>query len=117
MDVEQTREYCMTKKGATESLPFDEDTLVFKVCGKIFAYMSLEDATVSMKCDPERVIELREEYSYVQGAPHMNKRMWIMALLNEVRDSKLLYEWIDHSYDLVVQKLTRAQKAELEKMK
>jgi len=74
MDIETLREYCNSKKGASESFPFDEDTLVFKAGGKIFALLSLdEELSINLKCDPSLAIDLREKYSSVTPGYHMNK--------------------------------------------
>lgn len=77
MNIETIRDYCLSKKGADESFPFDDDTLVFKVGGKIFACISISrpDCLV-LKCDAERAIELREQYSYIEPAWHFNKKYW-----------------------------------------
>ena len=109
MHVEDYRDYCLAKKGVTESFPFDESTLVFKVMGKMFALKSLTrlPSQANLKCDPERAIALREEYdgSIIPGY-HMSKKLWNTVLLDDV-PQKLIIELIDHSYDLVVSKLTK----------
>ena len=115
MNVEEYREYCIAKKGVTESFPFDEETLVFKVMGKMFALKSLTRLPnqANLKCDPDRAIELREEYdgTIIPGY-HMSKKLWNTLLLEEV-PQKLIIELIDHSYNLVVSKLTKKLQAEL----
>lgn len=110
MNIEALREYCLLKPGTTEEFPFDEDTLVFKVAGKIFALTSLTDwergePTVNLKCDPERAVELRERYSEVKPGFHMNKKHWNTVSLNESLADTAVRELIDHSYELVVSKL------------
>ena len=114
MNVEQLREYCLAKKGTSEGFPFDEHTLVFKVMGKMFALVALEriPSQVNLKCDPERAIELREEYdgSIIPGY-HMNKTHWNTVFL-EPLPSHLILELVDHSYQLVVDKLPNKLKAE-----
>ena len=118
MHIEAVREYCLSKKGVTESFPFDEKTLVFKVMGKMFALSGLEriPAAVNLKCDPERSAILREEYDgSITGAFHMNKLHWNTVILEEV-PPKLIMELIDHSYDLVVSKMTKKLRAELEQL-
>ncbi|MDR1225851.1 MAG: MmcQ/YjbR family DNA-binding protein [Prevotellaceae bacterium] len=107
MDVEQLREYCLSKKGVTESFPFDDTALVFKVCGKIFAMIALDDGWMNLKCDPEKAIELREQYPAVMPGYHMNKKQWNTVVLDDSVLSKTICEWVDDSYDLVVQKLTK----------
>lgn len=108
MNVEDVRTYCLSKKAVEESFPFDEDTLVFKVAGKMFALMSLKKGdSVNLKCDPERAIELRESYEGIYPGYHMSKIHWnTVKMLSDVPDN-LFYELIDHSYDLVVEKLPK----------
>ena len=109
MNVEELRNYCLSKKGTTEGFPFDEKTLVFKVMGKMFALCGLErmPAAVNLKCDPERSIELRETYDgLIYGGYHMNKRLWNTLEITNL-PPKLIYELIDHSYDLVVAKMPK----------
>ncbi len=113
MNIEQVREYCIEKNGVTESFPFDDTALVFKVCNKMFAMVSLDDAWLNLKCDPDKAIELREQHSEVIPGYHMNKKMWNTIVLEGSLTDKLIYEWIDHSYDLVMAKLTKAQRETL----
>jgi predicted DNA-binding protein (MmcQ/YjbR family) len=102
MNIEILREYCVSKKNVTESLPFGDDTLVFKVAGKIFALANLEgDLTINLKCDPIMAIELRERYSSVIPGYHMNKKHWNTVLADGTIPDKEIFEWIDHSYNLV----------------
>jgi predicted DNA-binding protein (MmcQ/YjbR family) len=102
MDIESLREYCISKKGVTESFPFGEDTLVFKATGKIFALASLDgDLTINLKCDPALAIELRERYSSVIPGYHMNKKHWNTVLIDGTIPDNEIFTWIDHSYDLV----------------
>ena len=115
MNIESFREYCISKKAVTEEFPFDEETLVFKVMGKMFALTGLERVPfqVSLKCDPERAVQLREAFDgLITGAYHMNKKHW-NTILPERLDPKLVKELIDHSYELVVNGLTKQQKQEL----
>jgi predicted DNA-binding protein (MmcQ/YjbR family) len=117
MHIEAVREYCLAKKGTTEEFPFDESTLVFKVMGKMYALVSLERTplSINLKCDPERAIQLREEYpEEILSGYHMNKKHWNTVRLEESLDSHLIVEMIDHSYDLVVAKMTKKLRAELE---
>ncbi len=119
MNIEELRDYCLSKKGATECFPFDETTLVFKVMGKMFALNGLErqPPAVNLKCDPERSAELREEYDgLITGAFHMNKLHWNTVELEQNIPIGLLLELIDGSYNLVVSKLTKKLKAELENL-
>ena len=118
MDIEMTRQYCLAKKGVTESFPFDNETLVFKVMNKIFALMSLERMpfSVNLKCDPERAIELREEHGEVQPGYHMNKKHWNTVNFEGNLSPKLLREMIDHSYELIVASLPKKVQRELEEL-
>jgi len=106
MNIESLREYCLSKPNVEEGLPFGPDVLVFKVGGKIFLLLSLNDEPLqfNVKCDPEVAIELREEYSCVLPGYHMNKKHWNTIVVDGSVSSKLLKEWIDHSYDLVAKK-------------
>ena len=116
MNIEQFREYCLSKKGSGESFPFDEQALVFKVMNKMFAITGLEHhpPVVNLKCDPERSAALRDEYDgKIYGAFHMNKLHWNSILIEAV-PAELTRELIDHSYDLVVNKLTKKARAELD---
>jgi predicted DNA-binding protein (MmcQ/YjbR family) len=102
MDIVTLREYCISKKGATESFPFGEDTLVFKVNGKIFALVNLDgDLSINLKCDPAFALELRERYPDVTAGYHMNKKHWNTVMLNGSVPDKEVFSWIDHSYDLI----------------
>ena len=116
MNIEQIREYCLKKKGVIEEFPFDEETLVFKVMGKIFLLASLESIPlqINLKCDPEKAIELREEYEAVQPGYHMNKTHWNTIILDGTVPAKKIFEWIDDSYNLVVSGL---KKSDLKKLK
>jgi predicted DNA-binding protein (MmcQ/YjbR family) len=116
MNIEQIREYCLKKKGVTEEFPFDEETLVFKVVGKIFLLASLESIPlqINLKCDPEKAIELREEFESVQPGYHMNKKHWNTIIIDGTVPAKKILEWIDHSYNLVVSGL---KKSDLKKLK
>jgi len=110
MNLEEFRAYCLLKKGISEEFPFDEETLVFKVMGKMFALCPLERSPtqVSLKCDPDRAIELREEYDgLIYGAYHMSKIHWNTVEFEKNIPNKLLLELIDHSYDLVVSGLPK----------
>lgn len=115
MDIESFRTYCIEKKGVTEEFPFDEHTLVFKVMGKMFALSGLENvpSKANLKCDPNRCIELREQYDgSIMPGYHMSKTHWNTITLGEL-PPKLILELVDHSYGLVVAGLTKKLKAEL----
>jgi len=115
MNIEELREYCLSLKGTTECFPFDEVTLVLKVQGKMFALIPLDnpETQISLKCDPERAITLREEYSAVVPAWHFNKKHWNTVYIDPAITRTLLCEWIKHSYDLVVAGLPRKLREEL----
>lgn len=102
MNIELIREHCIVKPDVTESFPFDDDTLVFKVNGKIFAMVNLSgDTQLTLKCDTDLAIELREKHLAVQPGYHMNKRHWnTITIDGSIPDALILY-WIDHSYNLV----------------
>jgi predicted DNA-binding protein (MmcQ/YjbR family) len=112
MDIENFRDYCLSKPETEECLPFDENTLAFKVCGKIFALTDLASAefSVNLKSDPEKAIELRAEYDEVQAGYHMNKKHWNTVNFEGRISNKLLTEMIDDSYLLVVQSLKKADR-------
>ena len=114
MNIEEIREYCLSKNGVTESFPFDEDTLVFKVKNKMFALMSLEgNLSINLKNSPEIIIELREKYSSVVPGYHMNKKYWNTVYVNGTIKRELIYQWINESYNIIVSKLPRKGKNEL----
>ena len=111
MNIEQLRDYCLSKKGVTEAFPFDETTLVFKVSGKMFALTSLkvwEEGTpsINLKCDPDYAQELRATYESIQPGYHMNKKHWNTVQLNqEALNPNFIIKLINHSYDAVVKSL------------
>ena len=108
MDIVELRDYCMSKPNVSESLPFDEDTLVFKVNGKMFALTNLTgDLFINLKCDPEKAINLREVYPAVEPGYHMNKKHWNTIWIDGSIPSGLIEEWVDHSYELVSKVKTR----------
>ena len=119
MNIERFREICLSKKAVTESFPFDETALVFKVIDKMFAICSIDNfQSFSLKCDPEWAIELREQYPEgIYGGYHLNKKHWNTVRIDENVPEELMEKMIQHSYDLVVWKLTKKQKAELAEMK
>lgn len=106
MDLESIRQYALQKPEVTESFPFGESTLVFKVLGKMFLLMSLEgDFTICAKCDPEQAIILREQFPFVQPGYHMNKQYWNTIAIDSPINDFQIRSWIDHSYEEVVKKL------------
>jgi len=116
MNIEEIREYCLAKAGVTESLPFNDTALVFKVMNKMFAVLDLSENSrgITLKCDPERAIELREQHPEVTPAWHFNKQHWNGVNLEGSVGDDLLKEWIVHSYDIVVQGLKRADREALQ---
>lgn len=115
MNLEELREYCLSLKGTTEHFPFDEVTLVIKVQGKMFALIPLDntETQITLKCDPERAIALRETYSAITSAYHFNKKHWNTVRIDPSVSHAFLCELIQHSYDLVVSGLTKKLKDEL----
>jgi len=114
MNIEEIREYCIAKKGVTESFPFDETTLVFKVMNKMFALTHIEgDLSINLKCNPEKAIELREQFSSVLPGYHMNKKHWNTILIDESISQQQIKNWINNSYDLVVKSLPKKLQQEL----
>ena len=115
MHSESLRAYCLAKPGTTEELPFDAVTLVYKVMGKMYALHGLErlPAAVNLKCNPERAEELRASYAGIQPGYHMSKKHWNTIRLEEDVEDDLIRELIDHSYDLVVSKLRKADREAL----
>ncbi len=117
MNIEEIREYCISKKGVTESFPFDETTLVFKVMAKMFALTDLvDDLSLNLKCDPARAIELREQYPAILPGYHMNKNHWNTVMVDGSLSKAFICQLIDHSYDLIVDKLPRKVQIELAKL-
>ena len=114
MDIEIFREYCLSKPCVTEDFPFDEDLLTFRVCNKIFACIAMSNPELAvMKCDPERAVLLREQYSAIEGAFHWNKKYWNQVHFNSDASDKLIFELVDHSYDEVVKKLSKKERETL----
>lgn len=119
MNIEEIYQYCMVKPGVTEDFPFDKNTLVFKVGGKMFALCSLQqwesgEKRINLKCDPQWAIELRATYPEIQPGYHMSKKHWNTVLLNNQGITpEFLKELIDHSYDRVVKGLSKKIQQEL----
>jgi Uncharacterized protein conserved in bacteria len=115
MDIESLREYCLAKPAVEETLPFGPNTLVYKVEGKMFLLCGLDSEVLSfnVKCDPEKAIELRERYDCVQPGYHMNKKHWNTIVVDGSVSNNLLKEWIDDSYELIVDSLPAKVKAQL----
>ena len=114
MNIEQFRDFCLALPGVTEEFPFGEETLVYKVMGKLFTLTNLDTfESINLKCDPEIAIELRERYDGVSPGYHMNKKHWNTVDIHAGISDKLIYQWIRDSYDLVVDSLPKKIKEEL----
>jgi len=119
VNIETLRNYCLSKKYATEDFPFDKDTLVFKVLNKMFVLAPLEkwesgQASITLKCDPEYTIELREEYNSVYAGPYVSNKHWnTIDLYKREFSQEFIFKLIDHSYDMVVKGLPKKIKNNL----
>mgnify|MGYP002865838952 CR=1 FL=1 len=114
MNIEELREYCLSKPFTSESFPFDETTLVFKVKNKMFALTDIErNLSINLKCDPGKAIQLRERYDAVLPGYHMNKRLWNTVMLDGRLNDAQIREWIDDSYKLVIEKLPKKDRIDL----
>ena len=117
MNFEDIYSHCTSKQFATEDYPFDTSTLVFKVGGKLFLLIDSDNPnSINVKCDPEKVTELRENYSCVLPGYHMNKTHWNTIVCDGSVNNKLIESWIDDSYNLVVSGLTKKLKTELDNL-
>ncbi len=116
MNVEMLRQYCLSKNFVKESFPFGDDTLVFKVADKMFALINLDDdLSINLKCDPEKAMELREQYNAVLPGYHMNKTYWNTIMIDGTLPDKLIEAWIDHSYEEVVRSLPKSKRELVER--
>lgn len=120
MNIQQLYEFCLSKKAVTEHFPFDEDTLVFKVGGKMFCLTSLKQwekgtPSLNLKGDPEKNEELRAEYEAINPGFHMNKTYWNTVDFNNDVSDKMMLGLIDHSYELIYKSLTKKVRDEIEK--
>jgi predicted DNA-binding protein (MmcQ/YjbR family) len=113
--LEDLRELCLSMKGATEDMPFDETTLCFRVGGKIFAITDIEDRPVkiNLKCDPEKAVVLREQYEYIKPGWHMNKIHWNTVNIESNISEELISELIINSYELIYNKLSKKIKTDI----
>jgi predicted DNA-binding protein (MmcQ/YjbR family) len=118
MHIDWLRNYCLSKKGVEESMPFGPDVLVFKVMNKVFLLCPLNEIPLrfNVKCDPGIAIELREQYDYVLPGYHMNKQHWNTIMCEAPANVNLLQQWIDNSYNLVVKSLAKKMRAHLNTM-
>lgn len=114
MNIEDLRLFCLALPHTSEGFPFDEDTLVFKVAGKMFCLASLQESDrINLKCDPELAIQLREQYPCVIPGYHMNKKMWNTVILDGSVTRKTLEQWTLQSYNQVVSGLPKKTQKEL----
>lgn len=114
MDIEKLREYCLSKISTSEDFPFDETTLTFKIKGKMYCLIDLDSPdSINLKCDPEKVVELREEYDEIIPGYHMNKKHWNTVDIRGTLKDSFIFEMIDDSYDLVVETLPKKLRLEL----
>ncbi|MDR1632447.1 MAG: MmcQ/YjbR family DNA-binding protein [Dysgonamonadaceae bacterium] len=109
MNVEELHEYCLSIKGATDCFPFDDVSLVMKVMGKMFALIPLDNPVlqITLKCEPEQALELRERYACVEPAWHFNKKYWNTIYPNREMTEGEVKKWIRHSVDEVIKKLPK----------
>lgn len=115
MNIEEFRIFCLSKPAVTEEFPFDPETLVYKVAGKVFALTGLDEVNfkVNLKCDPDYAEELRESYDEVKPGFHMNKKHWNTVDFEGSLPEELLRELINHSYELVVKSLPKSKRENL----
>ena len=119
MNIEQLRDYCLKKKAVTEEFPFDESTLVFKVLGKMFVIAPLDkwekgEASITLKCDPDYTIELRDQYESIYAGPYVSNKHWnSVAIYKGELQSKFIMELIDHSYDMVIKGMPKKLRVKL----
>ncbi|UXP32863.1 MmcQ/YjbR family DNA-binding protein [Reichenbachiella agarivorans] len=114
MNIEEFRDYCLAKPGVTESFPFDESTLVFKVMEKVFALTNVDNfVSINLKCDPAWAVELRDQYESVRPGFHMNKKHWNTVFVDMDSSDQQVLKMTDHSYQLIVDKLPKRLKEEL----
>lgn len=115
MDIESFRDFCITRAGVTEEFPFDDKVLVFKVMNKMFALVDVDlFESANLKCDPERALQLREQYAGIKPGYHMNKKHWNTVMMDGTVPDTLIEGLIDHSYELVVAGLSKKVRAELD---
>ncbi len=115
MNIEELHSYCLSLKGAEETFPFDDTTLVMKVGGKMFALIPLDtvETSISLKCDPEKALQLRDEFPCVRPGYHLSKKHWNTVYMDSAISEELLKQWIVDSYELVIAGLPKKQRAEL----
>lgn len=113
LKLEQITDYCTDFPGTSQDFPFDQETMVFKVRGKMFALVNVTwwmdgNQKMNLKCDPGRALELREQYESITPGYHMSKKHWNTVGVNDGElDQDQIFEMIDHSYELVVKNLPK----------
>lgn len=114
MTLDYYRQYCLSKPSTTEDTPFDQDTLCFRVGGKIFSICSISEFLyINLKCDPERAIELREQFPGITPGYHMNKKTWNSVSTQGNVPDNLILELADHSYELILTSLPKKVQVEI----
>jgi len=112
MTREEYRQYCLSKKGATEDFPFDETTVVYKVGGKMFTLADTDLKRINIKCNPDEALILRKKYPPVIPGYHMNKKHWNSVIMDGSIEDELIYGWLDDSYNLVISSLSKKLRQE-----
>lgn len=114
MNIETFRDFCLSLPCTEEGFPFDSNTLVFKVAGKMFALTDVDEfESVNLKCEPDKAVQLREIYPAVSPGYHMNKKHWNTVMMDGSLSDKVFLEWVRDSYDLVVRGLPKSVQKEL----
>jgi predicted DNA-binding protein (MmcQ/YjbR family) len=118
MNIEELREYCLSKPAVEETFPFGPENMVFKVMDKVFLITGIDSVPLSfnVKCDPDMAEDLREKYDCVTPGYHMNKKHWNTVIVDNSVSEKLLRDWIDHSYNLIVDSLPKNKREVLRTM-
>lgn len=115
MNIEMFYNFCIQFPGTTEDFPFDENTLVFKVKGKMYALTNVDTfESINLKCEPVRALELRSTYEEIKPGYHMNKKHWNTVITSGSLTDRMIFDLIEHSYHLVVEKLPKKLRTELE---
>jgi predicted DNA-binding protein (MmcQ/YjbR family) len=112
MELNTVKKFCAQKPGSKEEFPFDPQTLVFKVRGKMYALLSLDEEPlhINLKCDPGQAQVLRAMHDSIQPGYHMNKEHWNTITLDGTLPDELIFRLIDESYDLVIAKLPKSKR-------
>jgi len=113
INLEEIRHECLRKKGVEEGFPFGNQTLVFKVGGKLFLLLSIDASPIqfNVKCQPDKAIELREKYSNLLPGYHINKKHWNTVICDHSASKRLIFEWMEDSYNLVLHSLSKKQRS------